>query len=167
VLSDLDAQGQPLIYGGTRVSPVRIHTGGLTGQSIPVDIPDVRTTALGSTAGLAKNGFGSIQSISDAQLITTYQADEALRLIDAAIAEVSEARGKLGALQANGVETTLSSLRISIENLTSSESGLRDTDFAQEMANFTRHNILYQAATAMLGQANQIPQTVLGLLKGG
>ncbi len=73
-------------------------------------------------------------------------------------------RAKLGAIQ-NRLEHTIANLDTASENLQSSESRIRDVDMANEMVNFTKNNILNQAATAMLSQANQQPQTVLQLLR--
>jgi len=91
-------------------------------------------------------------------------ASAALTKIDAAISSVSTQRGNLGAYQ-NRLESVVSSLQVTTENLTASESRIRDTDMAREMVSFTRHQILLQAGTAMLSQANAVPQTVLQLLK--
>jgi flagellin len=85
--------------------------------------------------------------------------------IDAAIDAVSSQRAQFGAVQ-NRLEHTLSNLAIYEENLTSSESRIRDVDMAAEMVNFTKLQILQQSGTAMLAQANQTPQSVLQLLKG-
>lgn len=90
---------------------------------------------------------------------------EALAVIDATIDEVTTLRGLLGALQSNTLESGLNSLRTSFENLTSAESTIRDVDFAEESSHFTRNQILVQSATAMLAQANQLPQNVLKLLQ--
>jgi flagellin len=70
----------------------------------------------------------------------------------------------LGAKQ-NRLEHTVNNLNVAVENLTASESRVRDTDMAMEMASFTRHQILTQAGTSMLAQANQVPQNVLSLLQ--
>ena len=76
---------------------------------------------------------------------------------------VSTSRGNLGAVQ-NRLESTISNLQVTSENLAASESRIRDTDVAAEMVEFTRTQILQQAGTAMLGQANAVPQSVLRLL---
>ena len=94
---------------------------------------------------------------------TAANARTSIETIDAAIAEISESRGALGAVQ-NQFESTIRNLQVSTENLSASESRIRDTDMAAEMVNFTKNQILQQAGTAMLGQANQIPQSVLQLL---
>jgi flagellin len=85
--------------------------------------------------------------------------------IDAAIDAISAQRAQFGAVQ-NRLEHTLSNLAVYEENLTASESRIRDVDMAAEMVNFTKLQILQQSGTAMLAQANQTPQSVLQLLKG-
>ena len=92
-------------------------------------------------------------------------AEAAIGLIDAAIATVSKQRSGLGAVQ-NRFDHTINNLNVAVENLSASESRIRDTDMAQEMVAFTRSQILSQAGTAMLAQANQAPQGVLQLLRG-
>ncbi len=91
-------------------------------------------------------------------------ASAAITAIDTAIESVSTARANLGALQ-NRFEHTINNLNVTSENLSASESRIRDTDMAQEMMAFTRSQILSQAGTAMLAQANQAPQSVLSLLR--
>jgi flagellin len=92
-------------------------------------------------------------------------AGAAIDKIDTAIATVSSTRADLGAKQ-NRFESVISNLQVATENLSSSESRIRDTDYASEMVKFTRGQILNSAATSMLGQANKLPQSVLGLLQG-
>ena len=91
-------------------------------------------------------------------------AQAAIATIDAQITSVSEARANLGAYQ-NRFEHTIANLQVTQENLAASESRIRDTDMAEEMVNFTKNQILSQAGTAMLAQANQMPQSVLSLLR--
>jgi flagellin len=90
-------------------------------------------------------------------------ASAAITALDTAIGTVSTTRANLGALQ-NRFEHTINNLNVTVENLTASDSRIRDTDMAQEMTNFTRAQILTQAGTAMLAQANQAPQGILKLL---
>ena len=92
-------------------------------------------------------------------------AQTAIDTVSTAIGTVSTARSTLGALQ-NRFEHTINNLNVAVENLSASESRIRDTDMASEMVNFTRSQILSQAGTAMLAQANQAPQGVLQLLRG-
>ena len=87
-----------------------------------------------------------------------------LKVLDSAIANVSTARSTLGATQ-NRFEHVVANLSVAAENLSSSESRVRDTDMSLEMVSFTRNQIMNQAGTAMLAQANQIPQSVLKLLQ--
>ncbi len=117
----------------------------------------------GQVASVSISSMSAILS-QTGTLSTSAGATAALGSIEAAITTVSTARGKLGATQANTLETTLNSLRSAYENLKSAESTVRDVDFAEESANFTRNTILVQSATAMLAQANQLPQNVLKLL---
>jgi len=93
---------------------------------------------------------------------TTAQAS--ITAADTAIKSVSTTRANLGAMQ-NRLEHTIKNVNVAVENLSASESRIRDTDMAQEMVQFTRSQILSQAGTAMLAQANQIPQGVLSLLR--
>lgn len=101
-------------------------------------------------------------SLSSLDLSTA--ASAAITSVDAAIATVSTTRANLGASQ-NRLEHKINNLNVAVENLTASESRIRDTDMAQEMVAFTRSQILSQAGTAMLAQANQSPQSVLRLLQ--
>jgi flagellin len=102
--------------------------------------------------------------VDNVQVTTNALANEAIGKIDKAIGLVSSQRAALGALQ-NRLDHSINSLATTTENLTAAESRIRDVDMAKEMMNFTKFNILNQAATAMLAQANQLPQTVLQLLK--
>lgn len=96
---------------------------------------------------------------------TATNAQASINMIDSAIGQVSTARANLGAYQ-NRFEHTINNLNVAVENLSASESRIRDTDMASEMMNFTRAQILSQAGTAMLAQANSAPQGVLQLLRG-
>ncbi len=91
-------------------------------------------------------------------------AQTAITNIDTAIKNVSTARATLGSVQ-NRLEHTVANLGVAVENLTASESRIRDADMASEMVNYTRNSILSQAGTAMLAQANQVPQSILQLLR--
>ena len=91
-------------------------------------------------------------------------ANDALQTIDNAINKVSEQRSKLGAYQ-NRLEHTINNLDTAAENLQAAESRIRDVDMAKEIMEFTKNSILQQAATAMLAQANAVPQSVLQLLR--
>jgi flagellin-like hook-associated protein FlgL len=124
------------------------------------------TEAVNGTTGA--NGYALSSSAKDVSTATaTFAAGTgataAIDKIDAAIKSVSTTRADLGAIQ-NRFEHTINNLNVAVENLSASESRIRDTDMAQEMTNFTRTQILTQAGTAMLAQANQAPQGILKLL---
>ena len=110
----------------------------------------------GEAGGAGGSGAGIDVSSQDA-------ANSAIDTIDSAITIVSTERSKLGALQ-NRLEHTIANLGTSAENLQAAESRIRDLDMAEEIMAFTKNNILQQAATAMLAQANMAPQSVLQLL---
>ncbi|WP_312059324.1 flagellin N-terminal helical domain-containing protein [Anaerotignum sp.] len=102
--------------------------------------------------------------ISDIDIATQKGASDAIDKIKSAINKVSSTRGDLGAIQ-NRLEHTINNLGVTTENMTASESRIRDVDMAKEMMDFTKNNILTQASQAMLAQANQLPQGVLQLLQ--
>ena len=146
-------------------------TGGLV-----VTSKDGNTAAITASGGLnaagtnnaAAAGSGGFSAaalgVDTVDLTTQVGATAAIDKIDTAVKMVSTARASLGALQ-NRFEHTIKSVNVSVENLSASESRIRDTDMASEMVQFTRGQILSQAGTAMLAQANQIPQGVLSLLR--
>lgn len=123
------------------------QVGANQGETLQVSISAVNSTSLGTT---------------NADLVTNAAA--AISTVNNAIASVSNTRATLGAYQ-NRFEHTINNLNVAVENLSASESRIRDTDMASEMVAFTRSQILSQAGTAMLAQANQAPQNVLQLLR--
>lgn len=132
-------------------------------QQVAFTIQDTSSSELGRGASSKLSSLEDMLSTKEGALLNG-MSTEALAVIDAAIDEVTNLRGRLGAFQANALESGLNSLRVSYENLTAAESTIRDVDFAEESANFTRNQILVQASTSMLAQANQMPQNVLKLL---
>ncbi len=128
---------------------ITIQTGAESGQGMNISINDMRASAL------------NIDSLS---ISTQSGASSALDALDNAINTVSTQRAKLGAFQ-NRLEYTVSSLSTTSENLSAAESRIRDVDMAMEMATFTKFQILQQASTAMLAQANQSTQAILSLLR--
>ena len=103
-------------------------------------------------------------STSDITVDSTTSASAAISVINQAIIKVSTQRSTLGAVQ-NRLEHTIANLDNAAENLTAAESRIRDVNMAKEMSNYSKNNILQQAAQAMLAQANQLPQNVLQLLR--
>jgi flagellin len=134
--------------------------GGSVGQTARVALRNMSASALGKN--LAGNSF---RSLADIDVTTVAGAQDAQAVIDAAIDEVSTTRGALGSFQKNTLESNLTNLRIAAQNLTASESTIRDTDMASEMTTFVKYQILMQAGTAMLAQGNQVPQVVLSLFQ--
>lgn len=148
-LDDIADQTQ---FNGTKLldgsyTDQTFQVGANSGESITVSIG----TAMSST-GLGVDGVN-----------VTTDAAGAIGTIDDAIDTVSKVRAELGAKQ-NRLDHTINNLQVSVENLTASESRIRDTDMANEMVSYTSANILQQAGTAMLAQANQMPQSILSLL---
>jgi len=128
------------------------------------DLTDTATA--GGVANAAAWGTADADLSAEAGINVSTQefADAAIETIDAAISSVSTERSKLGAVQ-NRLDHTINNLTATSENLSAAESRIRDVDMAQEMMAFTKNNILSQAATSMLAQANQMPQSVLQLLQ--
>jgi len=164
--------GITLLSGGTGTGAptsgtVNIQNGANSSQNLEIDLPDFVDTAgdlrgMISALGVDANG---VATVADAQTAIEDHAaaNTMLDTIDAALTEISSQRSNLGALQ-NRLEHTISNLNIASENTSASESRIRDTDMAREMMQLTQANVLQQAATSMLAQANQSPQGVLQLL---
>lgn len=131
-----------------------VQVGANAKQSMSIEIGDMRAKALG-----IKDDNGDSLSVKSAE-----EANKAIEAFDAALNAVSSQRANLGAVQ-NRLEYTISNLDNTAENLTSAESTLRDVDMASEMMEYSKNNILNQAAQAMISQANQQPQNVLQLLR--
>jgi len=110
-----------------------------------------------------KLNSSSLENVQSLDISTVEGANAAMDIVDGALAQIDSNRADLGAIQ-NRFTSTISNLSVSIENLSASRSRIQDTDFAAETAELTRNQILQQAGTAMLAQANQLPQGVLSLL---
>ena len=121
-------------------------------------------TASGLTAGTTAATATAGAGVSSLDLTTASGAQAALATLDSAISTINSTRASLGAYQ-NRFESTVASLQITTENLSASRGRIRDADFAKETANLSRAQILQQAGTAMLAQANQSSQSVLTLLR--
>jgi flagellin len=134
--------------------------GGSVGQNAKIGIDNLSSSYLGRN--LSNNMFGSLTQID----VTTVEgAQDAQSVIDLAINQVTNIRGTLGSFQKNTLESNLTNLRIASQNLTASESSIRDTDMAKEMSEFVKQQVLLQAGTSMVYQGNQIPQSVLALFR--
>lgn len=139
------------ITGPTTNAPdaVNLQVGANDTDQLSVNLTDL------SAVSLQLNGL----SIGEAE-----SATEAVRALDAALKTINESRAELGSYQ-NRLENAIGTLQIQSENLSAAESRIRDVDMAQEMANFTKYQILQQASTAMLAQANMSTQSILSLLR--
>ncbi|WP_437206719.1 flagellin [Planctomicrobium sp. SH664] len=129
-------------------------------QTAKVAISKVSADSLG--IGVTGNQFNNLSEI---EVNSASKAQDAIGIIDSAINDITNLRGDLGAFQNNTLSSTSNNLRTTLENTTNAESVIRDTDFAAEIANFTKNQVLVQAGTSVLGNANQIPQLVLRLLQ--
>jgi flagellin len=139
---------------------IQFQVGPNPNQVVRISAQDISADKL-ALGVLNKSNFTSLEELD----ITTVQgANDAVLLIDHATDEISRLRAKLGAFQKNTLETNLRSLRIAEENLSASESTIRDVDISAEISEFTRNQILLSAGVSVLAQANAIPQTVLQLL---
>jgi flagellin len=119
----------------------------------------------GSGLGLGSNKASTLKSVASLDLTTFDGAQQAIKIADAALSAVNKQRAQYGALE-NRFDSTISNLGTSTTNLSASRSRITDTDFASETANMTRAQILQQAGTSMLAQANSLPNGVLSLLRG-
>jgi flagellin len=160
--------------GATGASLDSYGLGGLTTTTATFDISyvapnDVTSITFGGTAVTGVAGAHTIAqtgtAISAIDVTTADNARSALASIDAALSQISGARASLGATQ-NRFQSVVSSLQTTAENLTASRSRIQDADFASETAAMTKAQILQQAGTAMVAQANSAPQNVLSLLRG-
>lgn len=159
IVYDLTSQGGSETISNTDQSLV-FQIGANVGQTASIGLRNMSASSLGKSVG--GNMFASL---ADINVETVQGAQDAQALIDHAIDEVTNARGTLGSFQKNTLESNLRNLRVASQNLSASESGIRDTDMAEAMSEFTKYQILMQAGTAMLAQGNQMPQIVLSLFK--
>jgi flagellin len=186
--SDKESLNQPVVTANTSYKytfEANFQIGANTAQSMTITIEDMRSVALNITSNdpnnltvTAKNGsiayYVMVKNVTNGttndniefalDVSTHGKAAAAVSVINDAIEKVSAQRSALGAYQ-NRLEHTINNLGTSSENLTAAESRIRDVDMAKEMMEFTKMNILSQAAQAMLAQANQQPQGVLQLLR--
>lgn len=152
----------PQLGGGTAATAssamAAINTGTVTSDEVKNLMATLvtATTTGGSTAtGLTIGGDSTV---------TTSNIDDAINLIDKALTVVNDKRAEFGAVQ-NRFEAVISNLQVNVENESAARGRIMDADFATETANLSRSQILQQAGTAMIAQANQLPQSVLSLLR--
>lgn len=159
--SDRITVSSAALGGGTAASAgaalTAVQDGDITGPDVQNLIATLITT---NTTGSAGNGI----AIGGTSAIAVTDIDSAINVIDAALTQVNDKRAEFGAIQ-NRFDAVVANLQVSVENESASRGRIMDADFASETANLSRSQILQQAGTAMLTQANQLPQSVLSLLQ--
>ena len=160
IASDTEFNGNKLLQGAT----FKFQVGANDNETITT----TAVTLSGAIGAAGTGGLSEITALSTTALAKTALSSGSLSTIDVidnAIKNISTARANYGAVQ-NRLDNRLNNLATYQENLTASESRIRDVDMAAEMTSYTKSNILQQAGTSMLAQANQAPQSVLSLLRG-
>jgi flagellin len=144
--------------GQVSSSALQFQVGGNAGQNVSQSLGNTSSSNLGNTsvAGL---------TLRTIDVTTATGAGNALKVLDEAISQVSVTRAQLGAFQTNTLDSTIRFLGVGVENLSASESQVRDTNVADEVVKLTKNQILQQAGTSVLAQANAQPQQVLSLLR--
>ncbi|MCD6350996.1 MAG: hypothetical protein J7M26_02655 [Armatimonadetes bacterium] len=164
-LQDADGNTIVLTAAGNSVtthsSAIYVTQGSLSFQ-VGVNVGETASLSISSCTASALGTSGSLANID---ISTVSGANSALTIVDEAINQVTTLRGQLGSFQANELEPQARNIAVARENLTASESAIRDTDFGEEIAEFTTAQILVQSATAFLSQANALPQAVLQLIR--
>ena len=146
-------------------------TGGGATFALGSEVKDTLKTSIGvqsvSTGGLGDSTTGFLSSLATggANQLSSKSLTTAQRILSESINQVSSLRGRLGAFQKYTLGSTINSLGVAFENITAANSSIADTNFAAETANLTRYQILSQASTTVLSQANSAPQSVLSLLQ--
>jgi flagellin len=171
--NETEFNGIPLLKGenpkdssGAEIN-LRLQIGSKKGQILEIDMSEINIVVGEDGLDIAKANSiisGSSGSFTVKDPLTNNDFDAAISTYETAINRVSSMRSKLGAIQ-NRLEHTIKNVDNTAENLTASKSRIADLDMAQEMSEFTKLNILQQAGTSMLSQANQLPQMVLQLLQ--
>ncbi|MBC7786158.1 MAG: flagellin FliC [Methylophilaceae bacterium] len=157
-LANLDAEFQQLATEVTRLgTATKFNSASVFGAA--------KTFQVGADAGDTITVASVTAATISGDVTSNANATTALTAIDAALTAVNTTRATVGAVQ-NRFESVVSNLQVSVENQSAAKSRIMDTDFASETANLTRGQILQQAGTAMLAQANSLPNSVLSLLKG-
>ena len=160
ITATTEFNGTKLIDGTLSSAVADVHSHIL----IQIGIDNSPNSRLDLNTEINLNSIDSTQlDIHTLSVTASSEALTALDRVNDAIASITESRGKVGAVQ-NRLTRSIANLSVSVENLTAAESSIRDADIAEEVAELTRNQILVQTATAMVGQANLIPQSVLQLL---
>ncbi|OBV40585.1 flagellin [Janthinobacterium psychrotolerans] len=154
---------------GTSSAAATVATAGTAVSMGYISMNSDKGFSIGNDTGAGKSGVvagaATLNAVSSIDVSTVDGSNKALKILDSALANVNSQRASFGALQSR-FETAVSNLESTSENLSASRSRIQDTDFAAETAKLTRGQILQQAGTAMLAQANSLPNGVLSLLRG-
>jgi len=170
-----EADGLQVLYDGPQPQDPNVGVGrvNVTQNSLVFQVgPNVGQRVRIALNALSSHSLGTnvtneskFENLSQVDVRSAQGAQDTMQLVDKAIDDLNVVRGNLGAIQKNALESNLRSLHVSQEELISAESTIRDADMAEEISNFTRNQIMMQSATAMLGQANQVPRNILTLLE--
>ena len=150
--------------GDTGVTATVADNGDITFDSWKEGSTAITATGLGGNGTVLMGTTAAQQRIADLDISSFAGSQQAIQIVDKALESINATRADLGAIQ-NRFTSVVANLQTSSENLSASRSRIKDTDFAKETAELTRTQILQQAGTAMLAQANQVPQNVLSLLR--
>lgn len=154
--------GSENIGAGT-VHSIAVGGGGRVDGQVQFEAASAFQVSGAAATIVAADTYSELDSVKDIDISTTTGAQDALGIINGAISNIDSQRAQLGAVQ-NRFENTIANLQSIAENSSAARSRIQDTDFAAETANLTKNQILQQAGTAILAQANQLPQAVLSLL---
>lgn len=161
-MSTLNTEGK--VIADSTTAPALAAAGSLTAKG-RITLDSEKSFSVVDPSGFGMAGASKLKSVADLDISTFDGAQAAIKTADAALASVNSQRAEYGALQSR-FESAISNLSSSTENLSASRSRIVDTDFAAETAKMTRGQILQQAGTSMLAQANSLPNGVLSLLRG-
>jgi len=150
------------LFSGSYTGSFQVGANASGANVVAVDLTSTNISAWtgGSASSVDSTGLGVGTTVAVSSFAS---AQAAISSVDTAIQSVSTIRANLGAYQ-NRFQHTINNLNVAVQNLSASESRIRDTDMASEMSNFTKAQVLQQAGVAMLAQANQMPQAILKLL---
>ena len=173
-VEDDGASGEPVTYlklhiGANKDQTIKLHIGANKDQTIEIDMSEINISVGDNGLEITNDVIKAIVNEDGKFKVTEDDLEpemfeKAIKIYDDAVAKVASHRSKLGAYQ-NRLEHTIKNLDNTAENLTSAKSRIEDADMAIEMSEFVKLSILQQAGTAMLSQANQLPQSVLQLLQ--
>jgi flagellin len=166
---ELNGVSLTLGQSGTSINSIGGSVAATPGQAFTFQIgANENQTASINFRSMLAGGLGVVgnNNLANIKVDSASNAQTALASIDQAISDVANTRGTLGAFQANTLEVNANNLRVGLDNTTAAESTIRDTDFASEIATYTKNQTLMQAGSTVLGNANQITQLVAGLLRG-